>query len=568
MKKSLILLVLTSFAAVNIAAAGEVTVTKPYFRWLFGGFGFQHPEANFEALMSDEFRFQRELKTFSELSPSFGRVYTGCAFSSRDQLDRFAQFYDETFAKAGTTLYVVPGNMPVRPEDEDVIDAKEYARRVGENLEYLIKEKGCRSLSYFCLTNELIAASRWGWFRYGDGFGRMEYFKNWTVECAKEFARRGLDLRIIGTDVASGGDPYKMLPVQEWARNNMDEWLDAYVSHWYVYRHPADDVSMWDTYRDFFDKEVQGAISKGKRYILGEYGFCPVHGQKSVMVDDAGHAIRQPETAAEGALCKCEIALAAMNAGTYGIVSWSFVDYPDPFCCEDGSNETDHLKFEAGLTSFHPDIKYNKWGIFNWSDVDRDYSAKPELYALGYMSKLFRKNASVLSCASSDSLVRCGAVLNPDRSFSIAMVNRGEEQVMTVDCSSWAVENGINSLGKAARVYVYDSANPPFNEFNDLQDYSGLAEESGGRLTVTLPARSVVFVTTDYTDRVPSKVKGVRVKGDTLVWKETADPEHRYYRVFQDGRQIASTVATSLPLKNRKGKFRVVSIDVWGNRGE
>ena len=57
----------------------DVTIDKPYFRWLFGGFGFQHSEANFAALMPDDFRDQRVLKTFAELSPTFGRVYAGFA---------------------------------------------------------------------------------------------------------------------------------------------------------------------------------------------------------------------------------------------------------------------------------------------------------------------------------------------------------------------------------------------------------------------------------------------------------------------------------------------------------
>ena len=65
-------------AGMAIAApAADVTIEKPYFRWLFNGFGFKHSEANFTALMPDDFRDQRVLKTFAELSPTFGRVYTG-----------------------------------------------------------------------------------------------------------------------------------------------------------------------------------------------------------------------------------------------------------------------------------------------------------------------------------------------------------------------------------------------------------------------------------------------------------------------------------------------------------
>ena len=85
-------LALIALAAVFPASAQDVIVVveKPMVRWLFGGFGFQHSEANFEALMTPEFRDQRVLKTFAELNPTIGRVYTGFAGQSKEQMDRFA----------------------------------------------------------------------------------------------------------------------------------------------------------------------------------------------------------------------------------------------------------------------------------------------------------------------------------------------------------------------------------------------------------------------------------------------------------------------------------------------
>ena len=132
--------VILALAAVT-CAANDVTIEKPYFRWLFGGFGFQHSEANFVALMPDDFRDQRVLKTFAELSPTFGRVYTGFADESKEQLDRVADYYDLTFRKADTTLYAVPCAMPAFAEK---LDADEYAEKVAKNLEYLIKTRNCR----------------------------------------------------------------------------------------------------------------------------------------------------------------------------------------------------------------------------------------------------------------------------------------------------------------------------------------------------------------------------------------------------------------------------------------
>ena len=408
-----------------------------------------------------------------------------------------------------------------------------------------------------------MAGDRWGWF---DSAGRMDLFKTWNIALYNAFRRHGLDLLLIGSDKSAMPD--EAMEVQKWVADNMDDWLGAYVTHWYVYGYPVDRLDMWETYHKQFEGQVQLALSKGKRYILGEYGYCPVFGGKGVMIDDVGASFRQKETAAESALCKCEVGLAAMNAGAYGCISWSFLDYPDPFNREDGNSEMDHARYEAGLCAYRPDLKYNKWGMIHWSDVDRDYSATPELYSLGYLAKFFRKGATVLKCASDNPLVRTGAVIYPDRSFCIALINRGEATDVTVDCSSWALDPKNDTFSKSARRYVYEAANPPFNEFKDLQPCSGTVTAKDGKLTVKLPAHSMTFLTTDYTDRTPSRIGGVKVKDGKLVWNPCADKEHRYYRVFRDGKQIASTVATELALNSAGGNFTVKSVDAWGNVGD
>ena len=81
--KALCAVELNVLFALSLRAA-DVTIEKPYFRWLFNGFGFQHSEANFTALMPDDFRDQRVLKSFAELSPTFASVYTGFADQSKE----------------------------------------------------------------------------------------------------------------------------------------------------------------------------------------------------------------------------------------------------------------------------------------------------------------------------------------------------------------------------------------------------------------------------------------------------------------------------------------------------
>ena len=87
-----------------------------------------------------------------------------------------------------------------------------------------------------------------------------------------------------------------------------------------------------------------------------------------------------------------------------------------------------------------------------------------------------------------------------------------------------------------------------------------------------IPEKGMAFLTTDYEDRVPAAVKGVKVADGRLTWEPVDDPDHCYYRVYRNGKQIASTVATSLPVSGvtpkDQGQFAVKSVDRWGNVGK
>ena len=561
MKK--LLFVGLGLSALCASAVSEITVDKPYFRWLWGGFGFQQSEANLTALMPEDFLNERVLKTFVEISPTFARVYTGFADQSKEQLDRFADYYDLTFRKAGTTLYAVPCAMPaIRGGD----DARAYAEKVAKNLEYLIKGRQCRKIRFYCLTNELMVGDEWNWF---SRMGKMDIYKAYNEALYDAFKSHGLDIRILATDKAVTTKPELAIESLDWARTNMNDVVGAYCSHWYVYGRKTADLGLWKEYNTYFNTLVQNALKVQKRFILGEYGFHPAYGKPGVMQDDVSYHMRQPETAHEGVLAKCELGLAAMNNGAFAAVNWSFVDYPDPFVIEDGDTPAERAAYEAGQCGYKLDHKYNKCGLFRWNSVDRDYSSYHELYAMGHMVRLFRKGATVLPCTTADEMLRPAAVFNRDRSVSLAIINRGDAREVTVDCSSWKPRtDGLPSLHKPLRRYLYDSAKIPFNAFNDLQAAEDTVEAKGDKVTVRLPAKSMTFLTTDYEDVVPEAVTGVRVTGDKLVWDAAKSSDHRYYRVYLDGRQIASTVATSLATAGRKGTFSVKSVDRWLNVGK
>ena len=113
-KRYVLLAVLT--ACVSLSASGAIDAAirleKPAMRWLWGGFGFHNSEATMTPMMTEEFRDQRVLKSFREISPTFSRLFAGYADWTKEAMDRFADYYDATFRRAGTTLYLVPGRMP------------------------------------------------------------------------------------------------------------------------------------------------------------------------------------------------------------------------------------------------------------------------------------------------------------------------------------------------------------------------------------------------------------------------------------------------------------------------
>ena len=107
------------------------------------------------------------------------------------------------------------------------------------------------------------------------------------------------------------------------------------------------------------------------------------------------------------------------------------------------------------------------------------------------------------------------------------------------------------------------------NPFNDLQPYSEVIEPgSDGTVSFTMKKNELTIITSDYEDVCPAAVTGVRVEGCALKWDPSKSPDHRYYRVYLGGKQIASTVATSLKVADASGDYSVRSVDKWLNLGK
>ncbi|MBO5898498.1 MAG: hypothetical protein J6R04_05765 [Clostridia bacterium] len=539
----------------------NIRLTKPQRRWLFGGIGFHNSEATMLPVMSERFRDERVLKSFREISPTLSRVFAGYADWTREAMDHFADYYDATFRHAGTLIYMVPGRMPMMGKDFDVED---YAERTAANLEYLIKVRDCKKLRYFCVTNELSVGNTYAYLSKD-----LELFKRLHEALYWAFRRHGLDVGLMATDCA-GVENFHQI---EWAMANMDEITDTYCTHLYMQKYKPGSLDIYPEVLSVLTGMAEQALMKEKRYMLGEYGIMPAVREvpRAPMIDDTSYAAFDPKTEADHAISLCEMALAVVNSGTLAGTSWTMFDYPDPMLREDGDSEEDKVRYEVARFSGHGlSIRYNKHGLIRWCDDEQDFRGRAALYTMGYTAKLFKKGSRVLqSEVVDDALVRCAAVTGADGSISIALVNWADsDKEIALDVE--------HKIGKPLRVYEYAADDIPYNRFNDLQAPSGTVEQADGSVCVRVKPRSVTFLTTDYTDRVPSTIKGVKLRDGVLSWKPSTDAEHCYYRVYASDRkdfepsyenQIASTVAEQLRVDDEKRFYKVVSVDTSGNVG-
>lgn len=538
-----------------LAGPSEVAFSKPAMRWLWGGFGFHNSEATMLRVMTDEFRDERVYKTFREISPTYSRVFAGFSEWPKEMMDSFADYYDATFRRVGTTIYMVPGRFPYVDAD---FDPKTHFEGIARNVEYLVKERKLTKLRYYTIANELSAGNTYAWF---SRMGKMDLYAEYCDEMYRAFRRRGLDIGLQTTDTSGVDNARRDIA---WATKTIDEITDTYCWHVYDNAHMPGEPGLYDYIYTNCLEFVRMAGRKEKRLSLGEFGFqgrSPVElrgAGSGVMRDDGNFSFRHPDDAALGALSVLEMSLAAFNAGCVSAVKWTMFDYPDPFLRENGDTPAEKARYAVARYSGHGlQIRYNKCGIVRWDDENHDYSARAELYALGYFAKLFRKGGRMLPWTSDDAKLIAAGITNPDGSASFAFINWGEEKEVRVKSE--------HRLDKPLRIYEYDSARPPYNACNDLQPAKGVVKAGGGAFTVAMPAKAAVFLTTDYVDRVPSEIEDVEAEDGRLTWDACEDSEHIYYRVYKNGRQIRSTVATSCEIDDEDADYEVKSVDKWGN---
>ena len=500
----------------------------------FGGVGFHVFHHVFPT--TPEHHNEVLAKRWRELNPSFARLNDKWDWD-RETLDRVADHLLRLKA-TGTEVYFAtwgPKDTPPGPE------RAAYARRVVDNLEYFVRTKGATNVRTYCMSNELSLGG-WGTLRRD-----LPKFRDYHRHLHDELGRRKLPIRLLATDASPVGSWNTL----QWAAEHMDDITGVYGGHHYFNRYAPDDEQFYPWFLERLTWGARLARSKGKDFILGEFG-CKQDGRtRNGIRMDACIYWGTPLEPLVG-IQLAEAAIAAINAGVYALGNWTFNDFPD------------------GYSTHYA----NKWGTSKWSGSDT--STRPHYYAYGLLTKFFRGPAAVWAVETSDPRLRAAALQHHGgKTLSIAVVNRNPRKI-DVDL---AIEGGPSEA--TFRKYVYDPASPPFHPFGDLQPPEKSLAMARGRLADSLRPGSLTVYTTACDDKAPAPVERLRVEpapggARRLAWNPSPEPDLCYYRIYRAAEpdtppsrktRIGSTVATSFtdPKPTPPAHYTVVAVDQSAN---
>ncbi len=505
----------------------------------FGGVGFHVFDHAFPTTKAH--LDQVIIKRWRELNPSFARLNDNWDWdqATRDRLGDYLLRMKET----GTEVYLTTWNPKDTPEGPERVA---YAKRVVDNLEYLVRARGATNLKSYCMTNEL-SMKTWGALR-----GDLPKFRAYHQRIVDELRARKLEIQHLATDAS----PVEWWDTIEWATQNMDAITGIYGGHHYFNNQPPDDERFYPWFLGRMHWGVGLARSVKKDFILGEFG-CRQDGRTvdGVKLDVCVYWGTPLEPLVGIQLA--EAALAGLNAGAYALGYWTFCDLPDTRSRTYGK----------------------RWGLFKWSGTD--YSTRAPYYAYGLLTKFFRGPATVFRVETSDPRLRAAAVRHHERnSWSILVVNRNQSDVPV------AVALYGSPLSAVFRKYVYDPRNVPQNPFGDLQPPAGAIAMKDGRLADTVAAGTLAVYTTAYDDQPPAPVRGLAVErspdGKPLFrWQPSPERDLCYYRVFASPQpdfvpslatQIGSTTAAEFPheaaVPGTAYYYKVLAVDQSGNTSQ
>jgi hypothetical protein len=506
----------------------------------FTGVGF-HAEM-FMNRVTPEFFDQVVAKRWKELNPAFARVFHSWSQAEpgvRDQAALEGLLKQFLFLKnaTGTEVYLTTAN----PKDTAAGEERAaYAKAVVDELEYLLKG-GATNLTTYNMSNEL-SMERWAAMT-----GDLAKFRDYHRLIHEEIARRGLKIALLATDAS----PISYWKTIQWAAANMDEITEVYGGHHYANDYPPESLEFYDWFKRQCAEMVALARSKGKEFILGEFGPAQYLQYKYGVRWDAGRYLGTKQEPIAG-LQTAEAALAAMNGGARAMGYWTFMDYPE--------SEEKYI---------------NHWGLFQW--MKNDAAVRAPYYAYGLMTKFFHGPARVYESVSADPRIRTGVAQQRETGrWSVAIINRADSDMEV------AVQLPSEAGNVVLRKYVYDVRAVPRTDDGDLQDPVGKVTLKAGRFSDRVNALSLTVYTGYCDDEAPAPVEGLRAEriryapggleemgAQRLTWAPSRSSDVIYYRVFYGGQRIASTVSPQYidgdARRSVGQKYSVIAVDSSSN---
>ena len=328
---------------------------------------------------------------WAECRPAFCR-----ATHRLDWDEAYAVRQLERMRQTGTQVYLTT----MKPEaHRDVDGMADYAERVADHLEHLVRGCGLTNIRWYCVTNELSAPDvGWGGMYPESLFRFREYHR--ALHAA--FGRRDLPVGLLETDAS----PIQRWDSIGWARRNMSEITAAYGGHHYINAYIPGDLDFYRWFREEVARWVDAAREPGKPFIVGEFGpkqhAAPRYGY------DLWDGCAYFNTAAEplAAVQTAEAVIAAVNAGVHAIGYWTFADVPhgDP-----------------------PPRRANRWGTVVWDDEAR-FPRRQVYFVMGLLARFFAGPGTVLRSPDAPPGVRW-ATLRNDAGTHTAVVNWNREPI-------------------------------------------------------------------------------------------------------------------------------------------
>ena len=123
-------------------------------------------------------------------------------------------------------------------------------------LEYLVRERKCTKIRYYCLANELGVGSTSGWFAR-----HLDLFAAINREMQRAFMRHGLDIGLQAPDSTG----YPGTNYVDWAIANINEQTDTYCWHLYERTLEPGDPALYKKLSGSLCELVSKALRKEKR---------------------------------------------------------------------------------------------------------------------------------------------------------------------------------------------------------------------------------------------------------------------------------------------------------------